>query len=360
MKDLIPLGNGNSRFLKSSIPEDITFEEFVQLFREGKFPVDFNGINPEGISQMGSAYNVANVLPEDVCNVLRINTEISEPRDAFLEIGQYNQYWWRRRLVGSGYVESLGEVTRVEILVASDNLGSSPIIIYDSITVNPSTGAITTNNAQSTLTRPSSSFTSTWTSKLAGKYFRADPRSSTAQDAPLYYCPKQPNIVQEEGSGGSYFGYTDAQLVGTKYVSSGDWEYLRSSNIDAYPHTGTVDSLEYVFLGVPFENAVKAVPNTLSKYAGTGAATFSLQFDSPPSLVVIEGYIRSTYFGTIDATIPGSAYMGTSRFSLNWINDSGNDYGVYAQWDASGTTLTFSSAANLNSSGNVYLYHYLV
>ena len=82
MKDLIPLGTGNSRFLKSAIPEDITFAQLVQLLRSGAFPFDFNGINPAGISQMGSAYSVANVLPEDVCAALDIPTT-SEPKDAF-------------------------------------------------------------------------------------------------------------------------------------------------------------------------------------------------------------------------------------------------------------------------------------
>lgn len=89
MNDLIPLGTGNSRFLKSSIPENITFAQLVQLLRGGTFPVDFNGLNPEGISQMGSVYSKGNVLPDDVCAMLGISTE-SEPKDAFSRLSGAN------------------------------------------------------------------------------------------------------------------------------------------------------------------------------------------------------------------------------------------------------------------------------
>lgn len=82
MKDMVPKGTGNSRFLRSSIPENITYEELVALLRSGKFPVDFAGLNLEGIATQGSAYNKANVLPDGVCTSLGIPTS-SEPKDAF-------------------------------------------------------------------------------------------------------------------------------------------------------------------------------------------------------------------------------------------------------------------------------------
>lgn len=85
MKDMVPKGTGNSRFLRSNIPEDITHEELVALLRAGTFPVDFAGLNFEGIATQGSAYNKANVLPDSVCNLLGIPTS-AEPKDAFLAI----------------------------------------------------------------------------------------------------------------------------------------------------------------------------------------------------------------------------------------------------------------------------------
>ena len=82
MKDMVPKGTGNSRLLRSSIPENITHEELVALLRGGTFPVDFAGLNPDGIATQGSAYNKANVLPDSVCTSLGISTA-SEPKDAF-------------------------------------------------------------------------------------------------------------------------------------------------------------------------------------------------------------------------------------------------------------------------------------
>nr|WP_300127968.1 hypothetical protein [uncultured Butyricicoccus sp.] len=82
MKDMVPKGTGNSRFLRSSIAADITHEELVALLRSGKFPVDFAGLNSVGIQVQGSAYNKANVLPDNLCSILGIATN-SEPKDAF-------------------------------------------------------------------------------------------------------------------------------------------------------------------------------------------------------------------------------------------------------------------------------------
>lgn len=90
MKDMVPKGTGNSRFLRSSIPENITHEELVALLRAGTFPVDFAGLNPDGIATQGSAYNKANVLPDNVCNLLGISTS-SEPKAAFSAL--YNKKW---------------------------------------------------------------------------------------------------------------------------------------------------------------------------------------------------------------------------------------------------------------------------
>lgn len=94
MKDMVPKGTGNSRFLRSSIPENITHEELVALLRAGTFPVDFAGLNPDGIATQGSAYNKANVLPDSVCTSMGIATS-SEPKDAFKKLlqsmGTYKQ-----------------------------------------------------------------------------------------------------------------------------------------------------------------------------------------------------------------------------------------------------------------------------
>lgn len=104
MKDLVPKGTGNSRFLRSSIPSNITHEELVALLRSGKFPVDLAGLNSEGVAVVGSAYSKANVLPDGVCNRLRISTTDSEPKDAFLAAATAGWYEYERITTSKNWV----------------------------------------------------------------------------------------------------------------------------------------------------------------------------------------------------------------------------------------------------------------
>ena len=69
MQDFFPKGTGNSRYLKSSIAADTTLEQLITMLRNGTFPFDFNGINADGVAQMGTPYNTANVLPASVASL---------------------------------------------------------------------------------------------------------------------------------------------------------------------------------------------------------------------------------------------------------------------------------------------------
>lgn len=64
MLDTIIKGTGNSRFLRSSIPENITFSEFVSLLREGALPIDLAGLNDEGIEVKGTALSKGTLLSD--------------------------------------------------------------------------------------------------------------------------------------------------------------------------------------------------------------------------------------------------------------------------------------------------------
>ena len=126
MKDMVPKGTGNSRFLRSSIPENITHEELVALLRAGTFPVDFAGLNIEGIATQGSAYSKANVLPDDVCTALGIATS-SEPKDAFLSI---NRKFDSNYVIGSYVGDGLEDKKEI-------NLGFRPKAVFIAAISNP-------------------------------------------------------------------------------------------------------------------------------------------------------------------------------------------------------------------------------
>lgn len=92
MKDMIPKGTGNSRFLRSvSNFKAIypTYDDFVNALVAGNLPVDFNGINEAGIQQVGTSLNKANLLTDETATALGLTNEDPTVDEAF---GRLNQH----------------------------------------------------------------------------------------------------------------------------------------------------------------------------------------------------------------------------------------------------------------------------
>lgn len=81
MKDLVIRNTGNSRFLKSNTTA-ATWEEAKGLLQVGLFPVDFAGLNEEGVDEHGTALNKENLLSDETATALGLNAEAT-PDDAF-------------------------------------------------------------------------------------------------------------------------------------------------------------------------------------------------------------------------------------------------------------------------------------
>lgn len=64
MKDSVIKGNGNSRYLKSSLEGITTWEQFRAALAAGTLPVDLSGINPEGFQQLGDPLNKVTLLKD--------------------------------------------------------------------------------------------------------------------------------------------------------------------------------------------------------------------------------------------------------------------------------------------------------
>ena len=85
MKDFVIKGNGNSRYLKSSLEGITTWEQFRVALAAGTLPVDLNGINPGGFQQLGDPLNKATLLKDVTASILGLpNTAV--PDDAFLAL----------------------------------------------------------------------------------------------------------------------------------------------------------------------------------------------------------------------------------------------------------------------------------
>lgn len=64
MEDLVIRGSGTSRYIKSNVASNITFQEFINKLRAGTLTIDLAGINVDGITQLGTPLNKANLLTD--------------------------------------------------------------------------------------------------------------------------------------------------------------------------------------------------------------------------------------------------------------------------------------------------------
>ena len=112
MQDFVPLGTGNSRSLKSSISAGATWEQALEMLRNGTFPIDIGAVNDAGVAQKGTPLNMASLLASDVSAKYDKGDE-AVPNDIFdllsrlnSELG--NDYIWRKYR----YIESVGRGER--------------------------------------------------------------------------------------------------------------------------------------------------------------------------------------------------------------------------------------------------------
>lgn len=82
MQDLVALGTGNSRLMKSNISPSTTLSELISMLNNGTFPYDIGPLNAAGISQQGTALNKANLLTDATASLIGLPSDAT-PNDAF-------------------------------------------------------------------------------------------------------------------------------------------------------------------------------------------------------------------------------------------------------------------------------------
>lgn len=94
MKDFVPKGKGNSRFLKSVsnfLSLYPTYNDMVAALVAGTLPIDLNGINPDGVTQVGTALNKASLLSDETAAVLELSQSDPTVNDALYALSQKTQ-----------------------------------------------------------------------------------------------------------------------------------------------------------------------------------------------------------------------------------------------------------------------------
>lgn len=95
MENLVPLGTGNSRFMKSNISPDTSLAQLIQMLNNGTFPYDIGPINPAGISQQGTPLNKDTLLADLVAQKLGGVETPSEAFDALIQMFIQGKYAFR-------------------------------------------------------------------------------------------------------------------------------------------------------------------------------------------------------------------------------------------------------------------------
>lgn len=278
-------------------------------------------------------------------------------------LNQLYGYWWRRRInrdTESSYVETQSAATNnytppggsngYLYLTGDVNWSTTTSIYYsENINIDQNDGSVSLLDRKTARVSPSDPKEST----LRGKYI------SNAYNATnnIYYVAEDADINNYPLDDDYYvvIPLSDVKIVGSEIYTghyTGPWEYLYSSDRDSYPDSGIVDSYEYQYLGIPFENAREGPKIATGSYTGTGTYGSGnptiLNFEFVPKIVMItksDDGIFANYH-TIFLWIGQSGTYGTSQYQCS-ATLVGNSLqlcsGAGALWQA-------------NENGSSYLY----
>lgn len=189
----------------------------------------------------------------------------SVPDDVLAYLGKYAQHWWKRIKYEEGQVV-FGEERAVYLYY--DNLSTVYEYWYYS------SGIDTSDPDNLQLAKPTSSVNlsnrdTTNASKFKGKYFKhggtfSTPEPPTPSDGIIFYSePDAPTPAYGRESSGDKNYYMTIQGKEVSFSPAhtvGDWEYVMSPDKSEYPESGVKDGYLYMYIGIPFDNAVTPPP----------------------------------------------------------------------------------------------------
>lgn len=293
-------------------------------------------------TQAGTPLNKATLLKDATAALFGLGTD-AVPDDVLAELGKYKQYWWRRRTPSqTRYVEKLTNVTAEDENASISSRGTT-VSVSTSISFDPNTGE------NVTMVNPESVSLDSWNSveegivQISKITDKAPCYLKVSSVTPLIYLPAGSTTTKWFGGNGTmqvrdnssytvYFGRSSdvpviAKVVTTELanIPAGDWQYLQSSNRNAYPDSGTQDGYEYEYLGVPFDNAATASKIETGSYVGTGtygqANPNTLTFGFAPKLVIVSGPNNINSGGSSIDVMESAFFMGLYGKSIGLASD---------------------------------------
>lgn len=271
--------------------------------------------------------------------------------ERFETLNQLYQYWWRRRMVGGHYRVLIGEVSTASILamVWADR---TAVLQYASDVSLSETGEISLANPIQLTVTPT-----TWVSKqniLRGKYIVATEKDVSSEGIDLntvYYISNDAVFRVNDLSENSYYWlYADHSKVTSEYVDeTTDWEYVQSTDRNAYVDSGESGGYEYQYLGIPFDNAVTAPKIATGSYTGTGTYGSTnpntLMADFEIKLAIVTSKSDGTYLAIFVKNTTGNIRaVGNSNVAITptWNGKTLSWYSSTAQYQINSNNVEYA------------------
>lgn len=375
MKDFVPLGSGNSRFLKTVNNAKTlypTYDAFLNALVDGTLPIDLNGINSAGVAQMGTALNKANLLTDATAAALGLTGDptVNDALGYLADVTNWH-VWEKRSTVYSPVIQNTATGAK-EIIDATSTSALVSVSYSSELNVDPGTLAVSLKDPQ---TVAISYDTYTAAEVLNGKYFLMNTNRWTNE---LIYCESLTSVTRENN--GSSYPYV-VILNGTYSIISSTGEansellgYVGSQDPNAYPQDGEQDGVHYVYVKQMGEAGVKIETGS---YKGTGTYGASdpniLSFSFAPKFVWIYARrqdnseimaVNNSYGSSSSTTAQGfliPELLTTSYQQKVAPFNEGEGYNGYAKKSADGKTLywyhTINEVKQLNY--NQYTYFYI-
>lgn len=340
MENLVPLGTGNSRFMKSNISPNTTLAQLIQMLNNGTFPYDIGPINPAGISQQGTPLNKATLLQDATAALYGLGSD-AVPDDVLA-------------MLSAAALATKTEQTVYEVSTANSEISNS---------VANSLGPGKTFTAKPAITESGNYDTSSYAATVSGGSYGLPASEATSvqncwayraeNNNELYFvADANPKVLyyvdsgsQAEGSSTQYYfvtGTLHAETIGNSKVIT-SWQ-LKDVLGEALPAMPQIVVGTYVGTGVSGETN----PNTLT-------------VDFKPKLwgIFAERINNSDDVGAVADT-------GLIPWGVNANPFKGNDlrpHWVIAYSDTSVSWYsegTGSSAVNNQKNNSAYTYYYII
>lgn len=270
-------------------------------------------------TQAGNPLNKATLLSDSVAAMYGLD-DSTVPNDLFGYVGEYAQHQWFRKVVPNFVPVPVSQYTTLVMSEGSGSGSSSEYDFYTSVGLDLNqklflSGTDTTVSV--------SHYTKDKLYNYVGQYFE--------KNGSIYYMDSG-SVVTGKITGGVFYVYLTArQMTYEDRSAVGPDTYLRSSDANAYPHSGESGGYAYTYLGRSMEHILREPVRVVQgTYLGNGEAGYgaldrlTFPFNTLLALFVV---------AETNNTAPALVYLGQMGTS---INDQANTDGVYYHYVAFG------------------------